>query len=71
MKFSDLTPAKNYEAFKLLKGKRLQGSFGLFWGVKIPENMSDELLDELPYIELLYRYTNAGYSVADYKKVEV
>lgn len=71
LKFSDLTPAKNYEAFKLLKGKRLQGSFGLFWGVKVPENMTEELLDELPYIELLYRYTNVGYSVADYKKVEV
>lgn len=71
LKFSDLTPAKNYEAFKLLKGKRLQGSFGLFWGVKVPESMEDDLFDELPYLELFYRYTNAGFSLQETKKVEI
>lgn len=71
LKFSDLTPEKNYEAFKLLSGKRLQGSFGAFWGVKVPETMTDDLLDELPYIELIYRYTRSGYSLDEYKKVDV
>lgn len=65
LKFSDLPPAENIHAFKVLSGKRLQGSFGLFWGVKVPEKLTDELLDdELPYIELFYKYTKAGYSIA-------
>lgn len=71
LKFSDLTPDKNYEAYRLLKGKRLQGSFGLFWGVKVPEKLTDDLLDELPYIELFYRHTKAGYSLEKTKHVEI
>ncbi|MEV7971462.1 protein rep [Sphaerisporangium sp. NPDC088356] len=64
LKFSDLPPKENYHAYAILKGKRLQGSFGLFWGVKVPDKLTDELLDdELPYIELFYKYTDAGYSV--------
>lgn len=71
LKFSDLTPADNYHAYRTLKGKRLQGSFGLFWGVKVPEKMTDDLFEELPYIELFYRYTKAGYSLEKTKLVEV
>ncbi|MCP4058787.1 MAG: hypothetical protein GY738_16030, partial [Pseudoalteromonas sp.] len=37
--------------------------FGCFWGVKIPEKMTDDLLEDLPYIELFYKYTKAGYSL--------
>lgn len=71
LKFSDLPPENNYHAYKILKGKRLQGSFGLFWGVKVPEKMADDLLDEIPYIELFYRYTRAGYSLEKTKHVEI
>uniref|UniRef100_UPI0033072C1B hypothetical protein n=1 Tax=Pseudoalteromonas sp. TB43-MNA-CIBAN-0091 TaxID=3140416 RepID=UPI0033072C1B len=53
----------NIEAYSYLKGKRLTGSFGFFWGVKIPEKMTDDLVEDLPYIELLYKYTKAGYSL--------
>ena len=64
LKFSDLTPEDNYHAHTVLKGKRLQGSFGLFWGVKVPTKLTDEFLpDELPYIELFYRYTKSGYTI--------
>ena len=63
LKFSDLKPKENIEAYSFLKGKRLTGSFGCFWGVKIPEKMTDDLLDDLPYIELFYKYTKAGYSL--------
>ena len=63
LKFSDLKPKENIEAYSYLKGKRLTGSFGCFWGVKIPEKMTDDLLDDLPYIELFYKYTKAGYSL--------
>ena len=34
LKFGDLSVEKTWEAFKVLKGKRLTGSFGLLWGVK-------------------------------------
>lgn len=63
LKFSDLSPQENLAAFLALNRRRLTGSFGLFWGVKVPEKMTDQLLDELPYIELFYKYTRAGYSL--------
>lgn len=64
LKFSDLTPQENLAAYLTLKGRRLTGSFGLFWGVQVPETMTDDLLDELPYIELFYNYTASGYSLS-------
>lgn len=64
LKFSDLSPQENLTAYLTLKARRLTGSFGLFWGVEVPDTMTDNLLDELPYIELFYRYTKAGYSLS-------
>jgi hypothetical protein len=64
LKFSDLSPQENLTAYLTLKARRLTGSFGLFWGVQVPETMTDQLLDELPYIELFYKYTRAGYSLS-------
>lgn len=63
LKFSDLSPQENLTAYLTLKARRLTGSFGLFWGVQVPEKMTDDLLDDLPYIELFYRYTKSGYSL--------
>lgn len=57
LKFSELSLEHNLEAFKILSGKRLQGSYGNFHGVKVPEKMTDELLDELPYLEMYYKYS--------------
>ena len=40
-----------------LKGNRLTGCFGSMYGVKLPEKLTDDLpLDDLPYLELLYRF---------------
>ena len=36
LKFGDLSVEKTWEAFKVLKGKRLTGSFGLLWGCQNP-----------------------------------
>lgn len=66
LKFSDLTPAQNIEAFEVMNGKFLLFSAGLFRGVEIPESMLDDeiALDDLPYIELFYKYLpNSGYSL--------
>lgn len=66
LKFSDLTPAQNIEAFEVMNGKFLLFSAGLFRGVEIPESMLDDEipLDDLPYIELFYKYLpNSGYGL--------
>ena len=58
LKFGDLSVEHTWEAFKVLKGKRLSGAFGSLYGVKIPENLADDMPDEkdLPYLEMLYRF---------------
>lgn len=62
VKFSDLPLADNWHGFKTLSGKRLVFSFGLFWGVEVPDEMTDEGLDEQPFIEILYRFARGvGY----------
>jgi len=60
MKFADLSLSDNYQAFLTLSGRRLIYSAGLFWGVKVPEDLRDEALDDLPYIEMLYEYRESG-----------
>lgn len=63
LKFSDMTPADTYEAFLTLQRKRLVGSAGLFRGIEIPEQLLDEPLDDLPYVDLLYRFFDGGYAL--------
>lgn len=68
LKFSDLSPEDTLKSyFELMNSNgnmpRFTGSFGNLWGVKIPESLLDETFDDLPYIELFYRYTKAGYSL--------
>lgn len=63
VKFSEMHEFDKYSAYFQLKGKRLQGSFGLFWGVKVPDNETDDISEDLPYVELIYRYTQNGYEI--------
>lgn len=66
MKFSDMTVEQNFHAYEVLKGKRMLGCFGKFWGVKVPTDLLDDQLDDLPYIEIIYQYFNGrGYSITD------
>ena len=66
MKFTDLDLSQNFYAYQTLVGKKMLGDFGLFRGVQVPQELADELLDDLPYIELLYRYfAGSGFSVVD------
>ena len=57
LKFSELSLKHNLHAYLSLSGKRLQGSFGIFHGVKTPEKMTDDLLENLPYLEMFYRFS--------------
>lgn len=62
VKFSDLDLVDNFHAFETLRGKRLLFSFGHFRGVEIPEDLTDEPLDGLPFVDLFYRYlAGTGY----------
>jgi hypothetical protein len=68
LKFSDLEPADTVQAFQVLKGRRLVGSAGLFRGIEIPDQLTEEPLDGLPFVELFYRYMHGvGYGLAPRK----
>lgn len=63
MKAAELPPKVALDAYTVLRGRRLVRSFGEFYGV--PEPANDDLADdipeeELPYIDLLWRYAGEG-----------
>jgi hypothetical protein len=60
LKFSDMSPADTFEAFTVLEGKRLIGSAGCFRGVVVPDELVDEPLDGLPFVQLFYRYLHGA-----------
>ena len=64
LKFSDMTPADTFHAFQQLRGKRLVGSAGAWRGVELPDKLTDTPLDDLPYVDLFFRYIpGGGYSL--------
>lgn len=63
VKFSDMPLADNYHGYQVLNGRRLVASLGLFRGVVIPEKMTDDELEKLPYYEHFYRYMTKGYKL--------
>jgi len=56
LKFSELENSDRLYAYNVLKGKRLQDSFGDFRGLDVEPNDSDDLLQDLPYIERIFNY---------------
>lgn len=65
LKFSELPLDDNWEAFQTLSGKRLVDSFGVLRGVDVPDDLADAPLDDLPFIELFYKYAGGavGYNL--------
>jgi Replication protein len=65
VKFSDQPAADTVHAWRILGGKRLLASSGCFRGVVVPESLMDdeEGLQELPYVQLFYRYLAKGYTL--------
>lgn len=62
VKFSDQPPADTWHCFEVLSSRRMVGSFGDFYGFVEPEELSDEMLsDDLPYIDMLFQYTDSNY----------
>lgn len=64
LKFSDLPLDDNWQAFLELSNRRLVDSFGLLRGVEVPEELTDEPLEGLPYIDYLFRWFSSGYSLS-------
>lgn len=62
VKFSTMEPADLLSAFGTLSGRRLVGSAGLFRGVEIPDQLTDEPLDDLPYADHFFRFVDGAYS---------
>ena len=63
LKFSDMPLEDNWQGFKTLTSKRLVFSFGLFYGVDVPEANVDDELEGLPYIDMLFKFFHgSGYS---------
>ncbi|NCC62180.1 MAG: hypothetical protein EOM12_14850 [Verrucomicrobiae bacterium] len=57
VKFSSMEYADTWEIFLKLSGRRLVSCFGCLYGVQVPEEMTDDdLEEELPFFELFYRY---------------
>lgn len=63
LKFAELPLADNWQAFHELSNRRLVDSFGLLRGVEVPEELTDEPLEGLPYIDYLFRWISSGYSL--------
>jgi hypothetical protein len=55
VKFSDQPPADTWHAYSVLKGKRLLAQ-PVLPCVEVPDELNDELLDDLPYVDLFYRF---------------
>jgi hypothetical protein len=71
LKFTSLTPEENIQAYEVMRGARLLFSAGVFWGVDVPDDLTDTPLDELPYTELFYRYLpNSGYVLTKTRDAE-
>jgi len=67
LKLSSLSLEDNWTAAQTLAGRKLVRPSGVFVGVAVPEELTDELpLEDLPYVSLLYQWIpQAGYSVAE------
>lgn len=71
VKFSELSPAHNLDAYEVMRGKHLLFQAGLFRGVEVPEDLTDTPLDQLPYIELFYQYLpGSGYNLTESRDSE-
>lgn len=56
LKFHDMTLPDTWHAYQTLRTRRLVDSFGILRGVEIPDNLLDDPLEGLPYVERHYQY---------------
>lgn len=56
MKFQDMSLSDNWRAHLELKRVRLLMAFGDFYGVKLPAELTDDPLEDQPYVDMFFRY---------------
>lgn len=56
LKFSGMDNQSVWDAYRLLRGKRLMGSIGALRGVAEPDDLLDDPMTGLPYLEMFYRF---------------
>ena len=61
VKFSDQPEADTWHCYKTLRGRRLIGSFGAFYGIPEPDDLSDDPLEGMPYVERFFAYFGDAY----------
>lgn len=67
-----LSPPKiNKQGIEKRRLKRLHGSLGSFWGVKVPDELTDDteetISDNTPFMRIVYGYFKSAYNVMDMK----
>lgn len=60
IKFGGLPLADNWHAYDALKGKRLVRSAGSLWGVEVPEELTDDELEDPMWVDVMYRYMHSS-----------
>lgn len=61
LKFSDMSPELVFEAHQEMSGQRMVFSLGNLRGVQVPEGLTDEPLEDLPFTEYFFRYLEGGH----------
>jgi len=71
VKFSDQPDFDTWHCFETLRGRRLIGSFGDFYGIPEPDDLTDDPLEGLPYVEHFYSYIHhlSGYRFQDVREL--
>ena len=64
LKFSTMPLDVNYHASQVLAGRRLLISFGDFWGVKVPDKLTDDPL-EMEHIDYYFEWLNDQYRLME------
>ena len=69
LKMSEMDVAVQFKCYHFLSSRRMIGSMGALFGVKMPVNLNDDLLPgEEKYIDLVYQYSgsNFGYQLTSH-----
>ena len=74
LKFSEMAVETQVACYRVLKCRRMIGSMGALFGVKLPDSLNDPLLPgEEKYVDLVYQYSgvNFGYQMVSHGHAEI
>lgn len=71
LKMNTLTPDDQVQGYLALNGRRLVYNYGCLYGLKVPDDSSDTIEDELalePYLVVFYKYFRGQYHLEDIRQ---